>query len=50
MDKKILLLATTPLITDGLTLIEMDVIRYNRNILHFEVAQALITTINMVNS
>lgn len=38
MEKNILLIATTPLLTDGLTLIEMDVIRFNRDNVHFEVA------------
>lgn len=36
--KKILVIASTPLKDDGLTKIEMDVIRYNKSIIDFEVA------------
>jgi Glycosyltransferase len=38
--KKILLLATTPFLNDGLTKIEMDIFRYNKEVVHFSVASA----------
>lgn len=38
--KKILLLATTPFLNDGLTKIEMDVFGYNKDIFQFSVASA----------
>ena len=36
--KQILLIASRPLANDGLTKIEMDVIKYNKGIIDFEVA------------
>ena len=38
--KKILLLATTPFLNDGITKIEMDIIRYNKRKIDFTVASA----------
>lgn len=38
MKKKILLIASRPLANDGLTKIEMDIIRFNKDVIQFEIA------------